>query len=123
MDIGSRKQQRRRAARGRIRQRVRGDAERPRLAVFKSGRYVYAQLIDDLEGHTLTQANSAEAALEEKIEGGTSSKAAARVVGETLAERAKQAGIARCVFDRSGYRYHGRVRELAEGARAQGLDF
>lgn len=123
MDIATRKQQRRRSARGRIRRRIRGDAERPRLAVFKSGRYVYAQLIDDLEGHTLIQANSAESGLQGKLEAGTSSKAAARLVGETIAERAKEAGIARCVFDRSGYRYHGRVKELAEGARAQGLDF
>lgn len=123
MDIASRKQSRRRSARGRIRARIRGDAERPRLAVFKSSRYVYAQLIDDLAGHTLTQANSAEAELEKKIDGGTSSKAAARLVGETIAERAKAAGIERCVFDRGGYRYHGRVKELAEGARAQGLDF
>lgn len=123
MDIASRKQRRRRSARGRIRARIRGDADRPRLAVFKSGRYVYAQLIDDLAGHTLTQANSAESELRDRLEGGASSKVAARLVGETVAQRAKQAGIERCVFDRSGYRYHGRVKELAEGARAQGLDF
>jgi large subunit ribosomal protein L18 len=91
--------------------------------VFKSGRYVYAQLIDDQSGSTLAQANSKESDLRSKIEGGAASKAAARLIGETIAERAKDKGIERCVFDRGGYIYHGKVKELAEGARSKGLQF
>jgi len=93
------------------------------LAVFKSGRYVYAQLIDDQNGTTLIQANSSEAGLRAKIDSGGKSKAAARLIGETIAERAKEKGIEQCVFDRGGYIYHGRVKELAEGARSKGLAF
>lgn len=117
------KRTRRRRARERVRARVSGTPERPRLAVFKSGRYVYAQLIDDQSGSTLAQANSREMDLRTRIEGGTGSRVAARVVGEAIAERAKERGIAKCVFDRGGYIYHGKVKELAEGARSQGLEF
>lgn len=117
------KRNRRRRAHARVRGRISGSAERPRLAVFKSGRYVYAQLIDDLSGETLAQANSKESALSKKVEGGASSKAASRMVGEVIAERAKDKGIERCVFDRGGYLYHGKVKELAEGARSKGLEF
>ena len=123
MDIALQKRVRRQRAHSRIRGRVSGTAERPRLAVFKSGRYVYAQLIDDLVGSTLAQANSKEADLRAKIEGGAASKAAARLIGETIAERAKAKGIERCVFDRGGYIYHGKVKELADGARSKGLKF
>lgn len=123
MDIATRKRVRRQRAHARIRNRVSGTAERPRLAVFKSGRYVYAQLIDDLSGSTLAQANSKEADLRSQIDSGTGSKVAARLIGETIAERAKEKGISRCVFDRGGYIYHGKVKELAEGARSKGLEF
>lgn len=117
------KNRRRQRAHRRVRSAVTGTAARPRLAVYKSGRYVYAQVIDDTAGHTLVQASSAETDLRAKVEGGHDSKQAARLVGEVVAERARQLGIERVVFDRGGYVYHGRVKELAEGARANGLEF
>jgi large subunit ribosomal protein L18 len=115
------KRERRRRAHLRVRRTVHGTTERPRLAVFKSLRYVYAQVIDDQRGVTLAAASSLEPGFE--VEGSRSSKAAARQVGEAVAKRAKEAGIEQVVFDRGGYRYHGKVRELAEGARDEGLDF
>jgi large subunit ribosomal protein L18 len=117
------KSSRRKRAHKRIRNRLSGTAERPRLAVFKSSRYVYAQLIDDLTGSTLAQASSKESAVASGLEGGAASKVAARAVGEAIAERAKARGIERCVFDRGGYLYHGKVKELADGARSKGLEF
>lgn len=123
MSIASTKRKRRISAHKRVRNRVTGTAERPRLAVFKSGRFVYAQLIDDQAGATLAQANSTESALRGRADGGGKSKAAARVIGEAIAERAQEKGIKKCVFDRGGYIYHGRVKELAEGARSKGLEF
>ena len=123
MSIAIFKRNRRLKAHKRIRSRVAGTPARPRLAVFKSGRYVYAQLIDDLSGSTLIQANSTEADLRNRLESGGKSRAAARLIGETIAERAKEQGIERCVFDRGGYIYHGRIKELAEGARSKGLAF
>ena len=106
----------------RVRKRVHGTAERPRLCVFRSLRYSYAQLIDDDAGRTLAEADSREPEL---APDGASrgSIAAAGLVGRTLADRAKQIGLARVVFDRGGYLYHGRVRALAEGAREAGLEF
>lgn len=114
---------RHRRARLRIRQRVSGTAERPRLCVHKSLRYVYAQVVNDLTGQTLVQASSLESDIRGGVEGGAKTKAAARLVGARLAERAKAKGIDKVVFDRGGYVYHGRVKELAEGAREAGLDF
>ena len=114
---------RHRRARLRIRQRVRGTEERPRLCVHKSLRYVYAQVVNDLTGQTLVQASSLESDIRGGVEGGAKTKAAARLVGARLAERAKAKGIDKVVFDRGGYVYHGRVKELAEGAREAGLDF
>jgi large subunit ribosomal protein L18 len=102
----------------RIRGKVVGSAERPRLAVARSNKRIYAQLIDDAAGHTLAAAGSHEAALRDLAKGPAASE-----VGKLLAERAKQAGIARVVFDRGGYRYHGRVKSLADGAREGGLEF
>jgi large subunit ribosomal protein L18 len=102
----------------RIRGKVVGSAERPRLAVARSNKRIYAQLIDDAAGHTLAAAGSHEAPLRGLAEG-----PAAGEVGKLLAERAKQAGIARVVFDRGGYKYHGRVKSLADGAREGGLEF
>lgn len=118
-----RKRQRRARAHLRVRRKVRGDADRPRIAVFKSLRYVYAQLIDDAQGVTLAQASSLEPGLRGKLGSGTGTRAAARLVGETLGERAKGLGVAKVVFDRGGYVYHGKVREVAEGARSAGLEF
>jgi large subunit ribosomal protein L18 len=114
---------RHRRARLRIRQRVRGTAERPRLCIHKSLRYVYAQVVNDLTGQTLVQASSLESEIRGGVEGGAKTKAAARLVGARVAERARAKGIDKVVFDRGGYVYHGRVKELAEGAREAGLDF
>ncbi len=123
MDIAKTKRVRRVRAHQRIRRKVWGTAERPRLAVYKSTRYVYAQLINDDLGHTLAEASSREGDIAKKAEGSGSTRSAARLVGETVAERAKASGVDKVVFDRGGYIYHGKVKELAEGARAKGLDF
>lgn len=101
-----------------IRKKVQGTPARPRLTVFRSNRGIYAQVIDDTKGHTLVQASSME--LESK---GKLSVAISKSVGLKVAERAKEAGIAQIVFDRSGYLYHGNVKALAEGAREGGLNF
>lgn len=103
----------------RIRKKIRGTVERPRLSVFRSNKYIYAQLVDDLNGHTLAAASSFEGAVAN--EGNKSEQAAA--VGKLLAERAKAKQIERVVFDRGGYLYHGRVKALADGAREGGLQF
>ncbi len=110
--------QRRQRRRYRVRSKVSGTAERPRLSVYRSNRGVFAQLIDDIDGRTLAAANWTEPELKE-LRGTEQAKKA----GELLAERAKKAGVETCVFDRSGYRYHGRVKALAEGAREGGLEF
>ena len=102
----------------RIRGSVVGSAERPRLAVSRSNKRIYAQIIDDDRGHTLAAAGSHEVVLRDLAKG-----PAAAEVGKLLAERAKQAGIERVVFDRGGYKYHGRVKSLADGAREGGLEF
>jgi len=106
----------------RVRQKVRGAAERPRLAVFKSGRHIYAQVIDDGKGKTVAHASSLDAGLKKDMPKGASQDAAGKV-GVLVAERAKKAGVTKVVFDRGGYRYHGRVKALAEGARTGGLEF
>jgi large subunit ribosomal protein L18 len=103
----------------RIRRKLRGTAERPRLAVFRSVAHIYAQVIDDAEGTTLVSASSVDKGA--KTNGGN--VAAAKVIGKTVAERAKEKGIKSVVFDRGGYQYHGRVKALAEAARAAGLEF
>jgi large subunit ribosomal protein L18 len=102
----------------RIRNRVKGTAERPRLAVFRSVKHIYAQVIDDLKGHTLAAASSAE---ENGKNGGN--VAGAKEIGKLVADRAKDKGIKLVVFDRGGYHYHGRVKALAEAARQAGLEF
>jgi large subunit ribosomal protein L18 len=104
----------------RLRRRVRGSAERPRLAVFRSLNHIYAQVIDDRSGTTLAAASSVESSLRSAT--GTKTDDARRV-GQLVAERAKAAGIEKVVFDRAGFKYHGRVRSLAEAAREAGLDF
>ena len=108
--------------RRRIRQGVRGGKARPRLAVFKSARHIYAQIIDDGSGATLAHASSLDPDLR-KAGKGVISRDAAGKVGGLVAERAKKAGVTKVVFDRGGYRYHGRVKALAEGARQGGLEF
>src|SRR4051812_11136799 len=104
--------------RRRVRSKVRGTAERPRLSVFRSNRGVFAQLIDDVAGRTLVAVNWIEPELR-----GLPSMEQAEKAGELLAQRAKEAGIQSAVFDRGGYQYHGRVAALAEGARKGGLAF
>ena len=102
----------------RVRTRVAGAADRPRLSVFRSNKQIYAQIIDDAKGHTLASASSTESVVE-----GAGKIGAAKGVGETVAKRALELGVNKVVFDRGGYRYHGRVKALADAARAEGLDF
>ncbi len=102
--------------------KVQGTPERPRVSVFRSARHIYAQIIDDSRGHTLVSASTLEAEVQAALEGKDKSGQAA-VVGEVLARRALAAGIKQVVFDRGGYLYHGRVKSLAEAARAGGLEF
>ena len=102
----------------RVRGKISGTAERPRLSVFRSEKHIYAQIIDDVAGNTLVAASSVE-----KDFGPGSNKEAARKVGKLVAERALAKGIEEVVFDRGGYIYHGRVKQLAEGAREGGLKF
>jgi large subunit ribosomal protein L18 len=110
--------QRRLRRRRRVRARVSGTAERPRLSVFRSNKGVVAQLIDDTKGHTVAAVNWIEPDLRKLTATDQAKKA-----GELLADRAKAAGVETCVFDRGGYQYHGRVKALAEGAREGGLAF
>jgi large subunit ribosomal protein L18 len=112
------KQQRRLRRRRRVRAKIRGTAERPRLSVYRSNRGLFAQLIDDDAGHTVAAVNWIETDVR-----GLSPMEQAKRCGELLAERAKQAGVETCVFDRGGYRFHGRVAAIAEGAREGGLKF
>ena len=104
--------------RRRVRAKVRGSADRPRLAVFRSNRGIQAQLIDDDRGHTVAAVVWTEDSLKS-----LKPMEQAKKAGETLAQRAKEAGVTACVFDRGGYRYHGRVKALADGARESGLEF
>jgi large subunit ribosomal protein L18 len=110
------KQQRRLRRRRRVRAKLRGTAERPRLSVYRSNRGIFAQLVDDDSGTTLAAVNWTESDLRK-----LSRMEQAKAAGETLAKRAADAGVTSCVFDRGGYRYHGRVKALAEGAREGGL--
>ena len=103
----------------RVRAKISGTPERPRLNVYRSNANIYAQIIDDVNGVTLVSAST----LEKDFEGAAGNKEAARKVGKAVAERAKAKGIDTVVFDRGGYIYHGRVAELAEGAREGGLEF
>jgi large subunit ribosomal protein L18 len=112
------KQQQRLRRRRRVRAKVKGTADRPRLSVYRSNRGVFAQLIDDDAGRTLASVNWIEDELR-KLKASEQAKRA----GQLLAERAGKAGVKTCVFDRGGYRFHGRVKALAEGAREGGLDF
>ncbi len=106
----------------RIRKRITGTAERPRLNVYRSLSNIYAQVIDDTAGCTIVSASTLEDAVKEGIKS-TGKKEAARKAGKVLGERALEKGIKKVVFDRGGHVYHGRIKELAEGAREAGLDF
>ena len=107
----------------RIRKNLHGTGERPRVAVFRSLKHIYAQVIDDERGVTLLSAASNESAASEKRAGAKGKLATARAVGRLLADRAKEKGVTAVCFDRGGYLYHGRVKALAEGAREGGLQF
>ena len=111
----------RKARHSRLRKQVAGTADRPRLCVFRSLRHISAQVIDDPRGHTLAAASSLEAPVKDLADGGKQGKA--KDVGTLIAERALEQGITKVVFDRGGYKYHGRVKALAEAAREGGLSF
>jgi len=113
---------RRQRRRWHVRSRIMGTSERPRLSVFRSSKHIYAQLIDDVNGRTLASASSVVANVKQAVPYGGNVKAA-KVVGQKLAEAAKAHGIHKAAFDRGHYRYHGRVKALAEGAREGGLQF
>ena len=106
----------------RVRQRVEGTTERPRLCVYRSLGHIYAQVIDDRAGKTLVSASSVDKETKKNLKGG-GNIAAAKVIGKAIAERAKAAGVVKVVFDRGGYKYHGRVKALADAAREAGLQF
>jgi large subunit ribosomal protein L18 len=120
--LANRKAETRRIRHVRVRQVVRGTPERPRLAVFRSLNHIYAQVVDDAGRRTLAAADSRSAEFRGRL-GTGGNVAAAKVVGELVAQKAKAAGVTRVVFDRGGYQYHGRVKALAEAARAAGLVF
>jgi large subunit ribosomal protein L18 len=106
----------------RVRQRVEGTTERPRLCVYRSLGHIYAQVIDDRAGKTLVSASSVDKETKKNLKGG-GNIAAAKVIGKAIAERAKAAGVVKVVFDRGGFKYHGRVKALADAAREAGLQF
>jgi len=116
---GARRQQRHK----RIRDKVQGSAERPRLAVFRSARHIYAQAIDDLTGRTLASASTLDKEIKPDLSAYPGNREAAKTVGKAIAERLVKLGIEQVVFDRGGNRYHGRVQALAESAREAGLRF
>ncbi len=105
----------------RIRKKVMGTAERPRMNVYRSLNHIYVQVIDDLKGVTLVSASTAEGKKDSRVKGGN--VASAKVIGKNVAERAKAKGITKVVFDRGGYIYHGRVKAIADAAREAGLQF
>lgn len=113
------KENKRRRIHNRVRKKISGTPARPRLSVYRSNKSIYAQIIDDLSGHTLVSASSLEDAVVKSVNKSEQAKA----VGKILAERAAQANITAVVFDRGGFLYHGRVKALAEGAREAGLSF
>jgi large subunit ribosomal protein L18 len=119
------KDDRRQRIRYRIRKRMRGTSDRPRLSVFRSVSHIYVQVIDDLAGTTLASASSLEPAVKGKLEkdARAGNRKGAELVGTTIAARLKEKGITRVVFDRNGFLYHGRVRAVAEAARLAGLEF
>ena len=119
------KDDRRQRIKYRIRKKMRGNSERPRLSVFRSVSHIYVQVIDDMTGTTLAAASSIDAGVKAKMAGDVraGNRKGAELVGRTIAERLKEKGITRVVFDRNGFLYHGRVRAVADAARAAGLEF
>ncbi len=119
------KDDRRQRIKYRIRKRMRGTSERPRLSVFRSASHIYVQVIDDMEGTTVASASSVEPAVKGKMDKDTrtGNRKGAELVGRTIAERLKEKGITSVIFDRNGFLYHGRVRAVAEAARSAGLEF
>ena len=119
------KDDRRQRIKFRIRKRMHGTPERPRLTVFRSVSHIYVQVIDDMAGATIAQASSIDAGVKGQISGETraGNRKGAELVGRVIAERLKEKGITKVVFDRNGFLYHGRVRAVAEAARAAGLEF
>jgi large subunit ribosomal protein L18 len=107
----------------RVRKKIRGTTERPRLCVYRSSRNIYAQIIDDTTGKTLVEASSLSPELKAQMAGNGGNKVAGGKVGTAVAARALEKGIKKVIFDRNGFLYHGRVKELSEAARAQGLEF
>ncbi|MBA2247580.1 MAG: 50S ribosomal protein L18 [Chloroflexia bacterium] len=107
----------------RVRAKISGTAARPRLNVFRSSAHIYAQVIDDLKGHTIVAASDLDETVRERAGTGATKSLRAKAVGEVIAERAKQAGVDAVLFDRGGFLYHGRVKAVAEGARESGLKF
>lgn len=105
----------------RVRQNLRGTPDKPRLNVFRSLKHIYAQVVDDMAGHTLASASTLDPVVRERIDG-MQPVEQAKVVGETVAKRCLEQGITKVVFDRGGYKYHGRIQAVAEGAREAGLD-
>lgn len=122
MSVTKQKAQSRQRRRNRVRSAVRGTMERPRLTVFRSSKHIYAQVIDDDRGVTLASASTVSAELKGKVSYG-GNIAAAQAVGQLLADKAKAAGVSKVCFDRGHYRYHGRIKALADAARTGGLSF
>lgn len=107
----------------RLRKKLSGTAERPRLSVYKSLHHIYAQIIDDVQGRTLLSASTVDPEIRSQVNGYGGNIESAKVVGKILAQKAKEKGINKVVFDRGGYKFHGRVAALAEAARENGLEF
>ena len=122
MDKAKAKRLARQRRHARVRRHVSGTSDRPRLCVFRSLKHIRAQVIDDTSGHTLVAASTLDSGVRSQIDGKDKSAQAA-VVGEVIAQRALESGITRIVFDRGGYKYHGRVKSLADAARKAGLEF
>jgi len=116
-------QGKRRRRQFRIRRKIQGEAERPRLAVFRSARHIGVQAVDDLAGRTLASASTYEKEIREQLKSYPGNRESAALVGKSLAERLVKLGVSKAVFDRGGNRYHGRVKALADGAREGGLQF
>jgi large subunit ribosomal protein L18 len=122
MSISNKKRLARERRHRRVRARLMGTPDRPRLGVFRILHHIYAQIIDDRAGHTLTSASTVDPEVAKAVKGKNKTEQAA-IVGKFVAERAKKAGVKQVVFDRGGYKYHGRVKALAEAAREGGLEF
>ncbi len=122
MELNCLKHKRRLRRKMRIRKRIFGTADRPRMSVFRSHKNIYVQLIDDLSGTTICEANTRNVALQKSISYGGNQNAA-RLIGQEIAQRAKAKGVSRVLFDRNGYRFHGRLKALADAFQKEGIKF